>query len=296
MGNSRNGHSGKTVLTGDGAVELAVPRDRNGSFEPAIVPKGERRLDGFDDRILSLYARGMTVREIQGHLHELYRVEVSPDLIGRVCPCGCGEMARIGEERSDRLDIVPARFVVTETVRPRYACNRCKGARVVQAAAPASLIGGGLPTEGLVAHVLIAKHGDHLPLYRQSQIYARPGLELHRATLADWVGKASFHLRPMVDCLAADLERSPRLGVDETPIRVLDPGRGRTKTGHTWTMVHDERPWSGVDPPGLVFAYAPGREGRSGPDRASPCDREANPGRDAGGRAWRCGGRSPRRW
>ena len=83
-GNSRNGHSAKTVLTEDGAVELAVPRDRNGSFEPAIVPKGERRLDGFDDRILSLYARGMTVREIQAHLHELYRVEVSPDLISRV--------------------------------------------------------------------------------------------------------------------------------------------------------------------------------------------------------------------
>ena len=83
-GNSRNGHSGKTVLTEDGAVELAVPRDRNGSFEPAIVPKGARRLDGFDDRILSLYARGMTVREIQAHLHELYRVEVSPDLISRV--------------------------------------------------------------------------------------------------------------------------------------------------------------------------------------------------------------------
>ena len=83
-GNSRNGHSGKTVLTGDGAVELAVPRDRNGTFEPAIVPKGERRLDGFDDRILSLYARGMTVREIRGHLQELYGVEVSPDLISRV--------------------------------------------------------------------------------------------------------------------------------------------------------------------------------------------------------------------
>ena len=83
-GNSRNGHSGKTVLTEDGEVELAVPRDRNGSFEPAIMPKGERRLDCFDDRIVSLYARGMTVREIQGHLHELYKVEVSPDLISRM--------------------------------------------------------------------------------------------------------------------------------------------------------------------------------------------------------------------
>ena len=179
-----------------------------------------------------------------------------------LCPCGCGEMTRIGEDRSERLDIVPARFVVIETVRPRYACNRCKGAGVVQAPAPASLIEGGLPTEGLLAHVLIAKYGDHLPLYRQSQIYARLGLELHRATLADWVGKASFHLRPVVDCLAADLKRSGKLGVDETPVRVLDPGRGRTKTGYMWTMVRDERPWSGADPPGVVYRYAPGRGGK----------------------------------
>ena len=125
----------------------------------------------------------------------------------RLCPCGCGERAKIGEDRSERLDIVPARFVVIETVRPRYACNRCKGGEVVQVAVPVSLIEGGLPTEGHLAHVLIAKYGDHLPLYRQSQIYARLGLEPHRATLADWVGKASFHLRPLVDCLVADLKR-----------------------------------------------------------------------------------------
>ncbi len=180
----------------------------------------------------------------------------------RLCPCGCGEMAKIGEDRSERLDIVPAQFVVIETVRPRYACNRCKGAGVVQAAAPASLIEGGLPTEGLLAHVLISKYGDHLPLYRQSQIYARLGLELHRATLANWVGKASFHLRPVVDCLAADLKRSGKLGVDETPVPVLDPGRGKAKKGYMWTMVRDERPWSGADPPGVVYAYAPGRGGK----------------------------------
>ena len=181
-----------------------------------------------------------------------------------LCPCGCGEMARIGEDRSERLDIVPAQFVVIETVRPRYACNRCKGGGVVQAPAPASLIEGGLPTEGLLAHVLISKYGDHLPLYRLSQIFARQGLELHRAMLADWVGKASFHLRPVVDCLAAELKRSGKLGVDETPVRVLDPGRGKTKTGYMWTMVRDERPWSGADPPGVVYRYAPGRGARHG--------------------------------
>ena len=187
---------------------------------------------------------------------------IEPD--STLCPCGCGEMAKIGEDRSERLDIVPARFLVIETVRPRYACNRCKGAGVVQAPARPSLIEGGLPTEGLLAHVLIAKYGDHLPLYRQSRIYARQGLELHRATLADWVGKASFHLRPVVDCLAADLKRSGKLGVDETPVPVLDPGRGRTKKGYMWTMVRDERPWSGADPPGVVYAYAPGRGGKYG--------------------------------
>ena len=113
-----------------------------------------------------------------------------------------------------------------------------------------------------VSPVPIAKYGDRLPLYRQSQIHARLGLELHRATLADWVGKASFHLRPLVDCLAADLKRSGKLGVDETPVPVLDPGRGKTKTGYMWTMVRDERPWSGADPPGVVYAYAPGGGGK----------------------------------
>ena len=112
--------------------------------------------------------------------------------------------------------------------------------------------------------MLISKYGDHLPLYRLSQIFARQGLELHRAMLADWVGKASFHLRPVVDCLAADLKRSGKLGVDETPVRVLDPGRGKTKTGYMWTMVRDERPWSGADPPGVVYRYAPGRGARHG--------------------------------
>ena len=191
------------------------------------------------------------------------RVEVI-EPASTLCPCGCGEMTKIGEDRSERLDIVPARFLVIETVRPRYACNRCKGGGVVQAAAPASLIEGGLPTEGLLAHVLISKYGDHVPLYRQSQIYARFGVELHRSTLASWVGRASFHLRPVVDCLAAELKRSGKLGMDETTVRVLDPGRGRTKTGYMWTMVRDERPWSGADPPGVVYSYAPGRGGKHG--------------------------------
>ena len=195
------------------------------------------------------------------HLERITQV-VEPDII--TCPCGCGEMTKIGEDRSERLDVVPAQFRVIETVRPRYACNKCKGGGVVQAPAPASLIEGGLPTEGLLAHVLISKYGDHLPLYRQSQIYERSRIELHRATLASWVGQASFHLRPVVDCLTAALKKSEKLGLDETTVRVLDPGRGKTKTGYMWTLVRDERPWSGSDPPGVVYRYAPGRGGKYG--------------------------------
>ena len=110
----------------------------------------------------------------------------------------------------------------------------------------------------------MSKYADHLPLYRQSQILARSGIDLHRSTLADWVGKASFHLRPVVDCLAAELKRSGKLGMDETTVRVLEPGRGRTRTGYMWTMVRDERPWCGADPPGVVYRYAPGRGGKYG--------------------------------
>ena len=170
-------------------------------------------------------------------------------------------MVRIGEDRTERLDIVPAQLRVIVTVRPKYACRTCE-AGVIQAPAPAHLITGGLPTEGALAQVLIAKYGDHLPLYRQSQIYARSGVELHRSTLAGWVGKASFHLTPVVDRLAWHLKQSGQLFMDETRAPVLDPGRGKTKTGYLWALARDERPWAGPDPPGVVFFYAPGRGGR----------------------------------
>ena len=130
---------------------------------------------------------------------------------------------------------------------------------VTQAAAPAHLIEGALPTEALLAHVLVAKYADYLPLYRQAQIYARAGLELGRGVLADWVGKAAFHLRPVVDCLASQLKASGKLFMDETRAPVLDPGRGATKTGYLWALARDDRRWGGADPPGIVYFYAPGR-------------------------------------
>jgi transposase len=143
---------------------------------------------------------------------ELPRIEaiIEPDSI--LCPCGCGEMVRIGEDRTERLDIVPAQLRVIVTVRPKYACPACKGG-VTQAKSPAHLIEGALPTEGAIAHVLVSKYADHLPLYRQSQILNRSGLDLRRSTLAGWVGKASFHLTPVVDRMKAAASRfSPRSG------------------------------------------------------------------------------------
>jgi transposase len=220
--------------------------------EAAQAAAGARRLEMPREE-------GISVRRHLGRLpQELPRIERVLEPASTLCPCGCGAMARIGEDRSERLDITPAQFQVIVTIRPKYACRRCAGA-MAQATAPAHLIEGALPTEALLAHVLVAKYADHLPLYRQAQIYARAGINLCRAVLADWVGKAAFHLRPVVDRLAEHLKGSGKLFMDETTAPVLDPGRGATKTGYLWALARDDRRWGGADPPGVVYFYAPGR-------------------------------------
>jgi transposase len=184
---------------------------------------------------------GTSVRRHLSRLpQELPRIERVIEPASTLCPCGCGVMVRIGEDRSERLDITPAQFRVIVTIRPKYACRRCASA-MAQATAPAHLIEGALPTEALLAQVLVAKYADHLPLYRQAQIYARAGVNLSRAVLADWVGKAAFHLRPVVDRLTERLKSSGKLFMDETTAPVLDPGRGRTKTGYLWALARDDR-------------------------------------------------------
>lgn len=172
-------------------------------------------------------------------------------------PCCQGELHRIGEDRSERLDLVPAQFRILVTRRPKYACRACEDG-VIQVPVPAQLIEGGLPTEATVAHVLASKYADHLPLHRQAQIYARH--ELDRSTLADWVGQAAFHLRPLQERLLGKLKQRPKLFADETTMPVLDPGRGRTKTGQLWAYAADDRPWGGADPPGVAYVYAPDRK------------------------------------
>ena len=183
-------------------------------------------------------------------------VVVEPD--DQSCPCCGGAMHRIGEDVAERLDMIPAQFRVIVTRRPKYGCRACESA-VVQAPAPARLIEGGLPTEAMIGHVLVGKYADHLPLYRQSQIYARQGVDLDRSTLADWVGRAAAELQPIQERLFEHLKRSPKLFMDETRAPVLDRGRGRTKTGYLWAIARDDRPWGGTDPPAVAYLYASGR-------------------------------------
>lgn len=190
----------------------------------------------------------------------LERIEQVVDVEDEACPCCGGALHQIGEDVAERLDVVPTTFRVLVTRRPRYGCRSCESA-VVQAPAPARIVEGGLPTEALIAQVLVAKYADHLPLYRQAQIYARQGIQLDRSTLADWVGRAAWYLRPLRDHILERLRRSERLFADETTAPVLDPGRGRTKTGQLWAYARDDRPWGGDDPPMVAYVYAADRKG-----------------------------------
>ena len=236
--------------------EKLTPNERQLAFEDLVAAAAE-----LEEAVKSVSPKRSAAARNIGHLPEhLPRIEQVIEPESTDCPCGCGEMVKIGEDRSERLDIVPAQLRVIVTVRPKYACRGCEQG-VVQAPAPARLIEGGLPTEGALAHVLVSKYADHSPLYRQAQIYARSGLDLDRSTLAGWIGKAAFHLRPVADRLARHLKTSSKLFMDETRAPVLDPGRGKTKMGWLWALARDDRPWGGADPPGVVYFYAPGRGG-----------------------------------
>ena len=197
-------------------------------------------------------------RALPEHLPRVERV-IEPDSI--VCPCGCGDMVKIGEDRVDRLDYIPARYQVIVTIRPKYACPKGR-AGVVQARAPAHLLEGSWPTEALLAQIAVSKHSEHMPLNRQAVVMARHGVPIDRSVLADWMGRTGALIAPVVDRMAVLLKQgSTRLYVDETTAPVLDPGRGKTKTGYLWAVLRDDRGWDGPGPPGVVFHYRPGRKG-----------------------------------
>jgi transposase len=187
----------------------------------------------------------------------LPREDMRFDVGHQTCPCCGGPLHAIGETISEMLDHVPARLRVIRVCRPRYGCRAC--GTIHQAPPPERPIAKGLASPGLLAHVLVAKYCDHLPLYRQSQIFARQGVELDRSTLANWVGGAVWWLEPLQARLAKHVFASQILFADDTPIPVLDPGRGRTKTGRLWVYARDDRPWNGPDPPAVIYLYSPDR-------------------------------------
>jgi len=221
--------------------ELDADIARIQESRPAIAkPSGERRAHR---------------KPLPDHLP---REEVILDVGGMVCVrCG-GALHAIGESASEMLDWVPAQLRVIRTVRPKYACRVCE--TVVQAPAPERLIAGGLAAPALLAQVLISKYCDHTPLYRQSQIFARHGVDLARSTLAGWVGGACWWLEALHERLAKNVFASDHLFADDTPVPVLDPGRGRTKTGRLWVYAREQRPWGGPEPPAAIYLFAPDRK------------------------------------
>ncbi|MBE8589988.1 IS66 family transposase [Pseudomonas sp. MAFF 301449] len=173
---------------------------------------------------------------------------------------GCGGMLRqLGEDVSEVLEYVPARFKVVRHVRPKLVCRCCE--HIAQVPAPSRPIARGLAGPGLLVHVLVSKFVDHLPLYRQSEIYAREGVDLERSTLADWVGQSSQLLRPLVNALKAHVMSGHKVHADDTPIGALAPGTGKTKTARLWTYVRDDRPAGYTIPAAVWFAYSPDRKG-----------------------------------
>jgi len=178
---------------------------------------------------------------------------------GESCSACGGWLKRVGEDVTEELEYVPGRFIVNRIVRPRMACACCE--RFQQAPLPSRPIERGRPGPGLLAHVLVSKYADHLPLYRQSTIYAREGIDLDRSTLAGWVGQAVALLEPLADAVADHVLGGRALFADDTPVNVLAPGMGKTKTGRLWAYVRDERPYGSSEPPAAFYRFSGDRRG-----------------------------------
>lgn len=175
------------------------------------------------------------------------------------CPeCG-SSMRKLGEDVSEMLNYLPGTFTVIRHVRPKLSCVRCS--KVIQLPAPSRPIERGMPAAGLLAQVIVAKYADHCPLYRQQAIYRRSGIDLDRATLASWVGQVSDRLDPLVVALGRYVRSAEKLHTDDTPVPVLEPGRGKTRTGRWWTYVRDDRPAGSTAPPAVWYRFSPDRRG-----------------------------------
>jgi transposase len=203
--------------------------------------------------------RRAPARRLLGHLPQhLEREEIRLEPADKTCPCCGGAMHEIAVETTERLHVTPMKLRVRATVRPKYACRSCAEA-VVQAPAPDSAVPGGLPTEALLAHIAVAKFQDGLPLYRQCQIFARDGVTLDRQTLADWVGRTAWWLKPLWQELVSSVLASPKLFVDDTRLPVLTKGGRTPKIGALWGLGRDDAPWQGALPPAVAYVYTQDR-------------------------------------
>ena len=195
-------------------------------------------------------------KPLPGHLPRDERM-YNPE--AEACPACGGGLGHLGEDIAEQLEFTPASFRVIRHVRPKLACCCCD--TIVQAPAPSRPIARGIAGPGLLAHILVAKFADHIPLYRQSVMYAREGVELERALLANWVGAASALLRPLVDLIRRHVLAGRKLHADDTPIPVLAPGNGKTRTARLWTYVRDDSASGDTTPAAVWFAYTPDRKG-----------------------------------
>ena len=176
------------------------------------------------------------------------------------CPsCGGESFRKISSDISETLEYVPSSFKVMRHIRPRCACVSCE--QIVQAPAPGNTIDKGKAGPGLLAHIMIQKYANHLPLYRQSQIYEREGVEIARSTMTGWAGGCSKLLKPLIEELQKSIFASSHLHSDDTPVKVLAPGLGKTKTGRMWVYVRDGRPCGDKTPPAVCYFYSPDRTG-----------------------------------
>ena len=195
------------------------------------------------------------------HVRRPETTDAHRDAAGQTCGCiDCGSRLRlIGQDMSEQLEYVPARFKVVRHIRPKLACTQCQA--IFQALAPSRPIARGVAGPAFLAHVMVSKYCDHTPLYRQSGIYARDGVVIDRSTMAGWIDQGDALLDPLVAALGRYVRSGDKLHADDTPVGVLDPGRGRTKIGRLWVYVRDDRPAASADAPAVWFQYSPDRKG-----------------------------------
>lgn len=249
------GRSSERLAELAGQLRLAL-EDLPAAQDAARVPPQTPPQDEAEETATNVVALRRRPREFPPHLPR-------ETVIHTPANCGCsecgGRLRPLGEDVSEMLDYVPGYFRVIRHIRPKLSCSRC--AKVVQEAAPSRPIARGMATAGLLAQVVVAKYADHTPLYRQAGIYRRAGIELDRATLASWVREAGALLRPLADAIGRYVRQAQKIHTDDTPVPVLDPGRGKTRTARLWTYVRDDRPAASRAPPAVWYQYSPDRKG-----------------------------------